>query len=213
MAIQPTDRRIGTRRKPVQRRAQLTIDAIFQATARVLIEDGQSAISTNRIAERAGVSIGTLYQYYSSKEEILAALIDHEREQSLHKLESLLTSASTNGTEPEDTIRQFVEFCVRAFAGDAPERIIVARVAWQWDSDERVQKALSLGAERVGLRLQTWANANNFAAIPPERIYVAMRSLMGAIRFASLERSPMLESPVFARELAHMCAAVLLRPV
>ena len=64
------------RRRPRQARAQATVDAIIQATARVLVEDGYDRASTNRIAQAAGVSIGSLYQYFPSKEALVAALVE-----------------------------------------------------------------------------------------------------------------------------------------
>ncbi|MFO0614267.1 MAG: TetR/AcrR family transcriptional regulator [Polyangiaceae bacterium] len=67
------------RKKPAQERSKATVDAILDATARVLRKDGYDRASTNRIAETAGVSIGSLYQYFPSKEALTAALIDRHR--------------------------------------------------------------------------------------------------------------------------------------
>jgi AcrR family transcriptional regulator len=53
------------------------VDAILQAAARILVRDGYDHTSTNRVAEEAGVSVGSLYQYFPSKEALVAAL--HER--------------------------------------------------------------------------------------------------------------------------------------
>jgi AcrR family transcriptional regulator len=64
------------RRRPRQARAQATVDAIVKATARVLVEEGYDRASTNRIAHAAGVSIGSLYQYFPSKEALVAALVE-----------------------------------------------------------------------------------------------------------------------------------------
>lgn len=64
------------RRRPRQARAQATVDAIISATARVLTEEGYDRASTNRIAQAASVSIGSLYQYFPSKEALVAALVD-----------------------------------------------------------------------------------------------------------------------------------------
>ena len=63
------------RRKPKQERAVATVDAVIEAAARILIDDGYARLTTNRVAERAGVSVGTLYQYFRSKEAILEALV------------------------------------------------------------------------------------------------------------------------------------------
>ncbi len=67
------------RKTPTQRRAVETCAAIVEATARILEDKGQDALNTNRIAERAGVSVGTLYQYFPNKHAILVALIRRER--------------------------------------------------------------------------------------------------------------------------------------
>jgi AcrR family transcriptional regulator len=67
------------RRTPFQERARFTVAAILQAAAEVIDEVGWAHASTNRIAERAGVSIGSLYQYFANKEEILATLMEEHR--------------------------------------------------------------------------------------------------------------------------------------
>lgn len=66
------------RRQPRQARALATRAAIFEATAQILESEGEAGFNTNRVAERAGVSIGTLYQYFSSKQAILAAMAREE---------------------------------------------------------------------------------------------------------------------------------------
>jgi AcrR family transcriptional regulator len=65
------------RRRPNQRRARQTVDAILEAAIRVLKREGFGAITTNRIAEVAGVSIGSVYQYFPDKRAIFVAL--HQR--------------------------------------------------------------------------------------------------------------------------------------
>jgi AcrR family transcriptional regulator len=64
------------RKSPHQDRAKATVDAILTATARVLVSVGYDRTSTNRVAEAAGVSIGSLYQYFPSKEALVMALVD-----------------------------------------------------------------------------------------------------------------------------------------
>jgi AcrR family transcriptional regulator len=68
-------RALRPRRTPVQERSTVTVEAIVQAAAQVFERHGYAAGTTNRIAARAGVSIGTLYQYFPNKDAILVALI------------------------------------------------------------------------------------------------------------------------------------------
>ena len=69
------------RKSALQQRSRATVDALVEATARVLVKDGFEKTSTNRIAEVAGVSVGSLYQYFPSKESLVAAVIDRHNEE------------------------------------------------------------------------------------------------------------------------------------
>jgi AcrR family transcriptional regulator len=64
------------RKHASQERSRATVDALVEATARILVSEGFDKASTNRIAQVAGVSIGSLYQYFPCKEALVAALID-----------------------------------------------------------------------------------------------------------------------------------------
>jgi AcrR family transcriptional regulator len=67
--------RLAPRKLPKQPRSAATVDAILEAAAQVFERHGYAAGTTNRIAERAGVSIGSLYQYFPNKDAILVALV------------------------------------------------------------------------------------------------------------------------------------------
>jgi AcrR family transcriptional regulator len=66
------------RKLPTQDRAQRTIETIFQATAQIVESEGEAGLTTNKVAKKAGFSIGTLYQYFPSKEAILLAMINRD---------------------------------------------------------------------------------------------------------------------------------------
>jgi AcrR family transcriptional regulator len=81
-------------RKPAkQQRSRVTIDAILEATARIVGQVGLDRATTNRIAELAGESIGSLYQYFPGKEALLAALIEREAQADLDALAAVLYGA------------------------------------------------------------------------------------------------------------------------
>lgn len=66
---------LNPRKRPQQRRSRVTIDTIFEATIQVLLANGLDRITTIQIADRAGVSIGSLYQYFPNKRALLAAVV------------------------------------------------------------------------------------------------------------------------------------------
>ena len=76
MASSPP-RHLTPRKRPRQVRAALTLDAIFEATIQVLLNEGLHRLTTTRVAERAGVSVGTMYQYFPHKQALLYSLNEH----------------------------------------------------------------------------------------------------------------------------------------
>ena len=91
--------RTTARKKPRQERSQATVDAILSATAHVLCTIGYDRASTNRIALSAGVSIGSVYQYFSHRDAILQALQNREFDRTLTLMQGVLGDAHL-GDEP-----------------------------------------------------------------------------------------------------------------
>jgi len=85
--------RLSPRKAPRQSRSQATVTAILDATAHILIERGFAAASTNAVAERAGVSVGSLYQYFPNKDALVAALRTRHGEQMTAVIQRALTKA------------------------------------------------------------------------------------------------------------------------
>jgi AcrR family transcriptional regulator len=78
MTVSP--RSINARKQPRQARSASTVETILEAAARILETGGLAAFNTNAVAEKAGVSVGSLYQYFPAKEALLAALIHRKRQ-------------------------------------------------------------------------------------------------------------------------------------
>ena len=79
------------RKSPRQARSRAMVELILDATARVLIEEGFARASTNRVAERAGISVGSLYQYFPSREALVSAVGRRHTERLKGSLEMTLT--------------------------------------------------------------------------------------------------------------------------
>lgn len=109
--------RTTPRKRPKQDRSRATVDAILEATARVLVEVGYERASTNRIARVAGVSIGSLYQYFPGKEALVAALVERH----VDRVTTLLDQAFDymEGLQPRDAARALVTAVLSTQAIDA----------------------------------------------------------------------------------------------
>jgi AcrR family transcriptional regulator len=91
----PRRPRTAPRKQPRQQRSQATVEAILDATARVLCTIGYDRASTNRVALAAGVSVGSLYQYFPSKEALVAALVERHTAQMTLLLKTKLAEVAT----------------------------------------------------------------------------------------------------------------------
>jgi AcrR family transcriptional regulator len=104
------------RRKPQQRRARQTVDAILDAVVRILKREGFSAVTTNRIAEVAGVSIGSVYQYFPDKRAIFVALHQRHIEQIDRMVETKLIEHAASPLD--ELMSAMIEGMIDAHASD-----------------------------------------------------------------------------------------------
>jgi AcrR family transcriptional regulator len=134
------------RKRPLQTRSRETVAVILEATARILEAEGLEAANTNAIAARAGVSIGSVYQYFPDKSAIFAELI-HKAEADLgDNLEMLL--ARTAGLALEER----VVILVKAGVGQQMQRPQLARILDYLEASFRTDPILKAADERI-LRL------------------------------------------------------------
>jgi AcrR family transcriptional regulator len=87
------------RKHASQERSRATVDALVEATARILVREGFDRASTNRIADEAGVSVGSLYQYFPSKEALVAAVMERHNRELLQVVRGALADAAVQPME------------------------------------------------------------------------------------------------------------------
>ena len=153
--------RTTPRKRPRQERSQATVDTLLEATARVLVREGFDGLTTNGVAQHAGVSIGSLYQYFPNKEALVAALIERHIEKmnnlvfaELARVATLPIAAAARGE---------IELTIRAHAIDPKlHRVLteqvprVGRLAKLREGDEICHRMVAglLAARREELAVQ-----------------------------------------------------------
>ena len=100
------------RKHASQERSRATVDALIEATARILVREGFDRASTNRIAEEAGVSVGSLYQYYPSKEALVGAVIDRHNQKTMRVVRGALAEVADQPVET--AVRALVAVAIKA---------------------------------------------------------------------------------------------------
>lgn len=100
------------RKSASQERSRLTVDTLLEATTRVLVKEGYDRASTNKIAAVAGVSIGSLYQYFPSKEALVAAVSERHSHEVLQLIRNALVKVAARPIEV--AAREFVSVAIDA---------------------------------------------------------------------------------------------------
>ncbi|QHS10814.1 TetR/AcrR family transcriptional regulator [Sinimarinibacterium sp. NLF-5-8] len=125
------------KKQPRQTRAQVTFDAIVEASGQLLARSGYDALTTNHIAEVAGVSIGSLYEYFPNKQSIVATLIARITTQITREVSTSLRTALALPDQP----RSGIDYWMRAMIQALEKQQTILRVALQevpflWDIPE-----------------------------------------------------------------------------
>ena len=190
------------RRIPRQARAEETVSAILEGAAQVLEAGGLAGFTTNAVAERAGVSIGTLYQYFSDKRALLRALAEREIQLTIAGVAKALRG---EGEAPlEERVRAVVRAIVHAFHGrQRARKAVVQAVLAQGMAIEMVAPVAAFIAEAGS------TPERGMARLSREQQFVVSRALMGAIRAAVLEEAPFLKSRAFEDELVRLVTSYI----
>jgi AcrR family transcriptional regulator len=134
------------RKTASQERSRATVDAILEATARILIKEGFDKASTNRVAEVAGVSVGSLYQYFPGKDALVAALIVR------------------HGEDIRRTIGDEMAEAVKLPVADGVRRLIAAAIK-SHRIDPKLHRALTEQIPRVGHQEKIDAHKREFFSL------------------------------------------------
>jgi len=123
---EPKNPRISSRKQPKQARSNELVAAILEAAAQVLAKEGAHRFTTARVAEKAGVSIGSLYQYFPNKAAILFRLQSDEWQQTTGLLHQILQDKSR---APLDRLRALIHAFIRSECEEAAMRVALSDAA------------------------------------------------------------------------------------
>lgn len=204
------------RRQPSQARAQQTMQTLFKAAAQILDKEGEGGLSTNKVAAAAGFSIGTLYQYFPSKEALVRAMAARGQEMVLQELGRYLSKLEmqpdVQQRDGRELLGQAIRILLRGFATGKGLSQSLIRLCWTLEQPDETASAVRQVSDRLAIffeRIEHPALRVPSAA----QLFVLTRSVIGTLRSASLEKSPLLGSPAFEEALLQMAWAVLAKDV
>ncbi len=190
------------RKKPMQGRSTATVDAILEAAIRILRADGWGQLTTTRVAARAGVSVGSLYQYFPSREAIAAALV---RRRTHQLLEAVLASDLSGVVGRDDAIQRLMS----AFLTEKRRDLELSLALRDVLPDVR-------GRQAILEEMRTFLPAlqDKLAAAPgrrpdPTRLAMAMAAVEGAVWEALAQEAGLLDRPAMVASLSRVFEAAL----
>ncbi|MES2932087.1 MAG: TetR/AcrR family transcriptional regulator [Pseudomonadota bacterium] len=182
------------RKTPVQARSTYTVESIFEACIQVLLQSGIQRLTTTRVAERAGVSIGTLYQYFPNKQAMLLAVLERHL---LHVAQAVGVACAEAKGQPVEVIarrlvdsfldakleRPDVSVALYSVAQEASGTAILARITQQAQLDICDLLATAPDARFVDLQLTTFVLSTSLVG-PVQAVLAAgaSRSLVQGVR-------------------------------
>ncbi|WP_165183957.1 TetR family transcriptional regulator [Caulobacter soli] len=141
-----TDRpspRISSRKQPKQARSTDLVAAVLEAAVQVLAKEGAQRFTTARVAEKAGVSVGSVYQYFPNKAAILFRLQSDEWRQTTGLLRAILEDAER---PPFERLRDLVHAFIRSECEEAEMRVALGDAAPLYRDAPEAQDAKAAGA-------------------------------------------------------------------
>ena len=198
-----TARHLKARKKPLQARAAATLDAIFEATLQVLVADGPKRLTTTRVAQRAGVSVGTLYQYFPNKQALFYAL----NERYLFDLADQVGNAAR--AQHGAPIRDMVEAIVSTYWAAKMERPEVTRALYRSVAELDNEALIEMFALRVDAATAAMLATAPDVAFADLRIVnlTLLTTIFGAVRGVFERDLPPEEARAVRRQLVLMCVA------
>lgn len=183
------------RRTPTQARAKFTHDAILSAAAQVLETAGEAGFTTNKVAERAGVSIGSLYQYFEHKDAILIALAERE-EQSLPSKNTLEHRARTEHESP-------LRLGIRSYIQMLPDTPAARAKALETMLTQRGPSGVARETQK------RFEDSGLFEDLSEPEQFVLSRAITGVVQSAVREHYDDLTSEAFETALVNLARGFL----
>lgn len=194
------------RKIAIQDRSKATVDALVAATARVLVREGYDRASTNKIADAAGVSIGSLYQYFPTKEALVAAVINRHTDEMMDVVRSALVRVAP--LPIPEAARELVKVMIDAHRIEPKlHRVLVEqipRVGNLEDIERMDEEAMTL------VRAYLEGHTDEIVIDDLEiAAFICVTSVEAMTHAAVLRRPALLDSPRFVEEVAAMLTRYL----
>lgn len=194
------------RKTPQQARSVATIEAIHIATIQVLLADGVGRLTTTAVAERAGVSVGTMYQYYPHKQALLFAIVERQMETIMGTM--LATAEHLEGHDLAIVAEGLTIAWLDAKMADIVSSRAIYAIAAEFDLAENMSQAMDRMTRVIGALLVACPDAR--FADPVSTAFMVAAMLGGSVRMVMEAGAADADLARLRRELPRACHAYLM---
>ena len=193
------------RKSPVQARSTASVSAILEATVQVLLDVGKERLTTTRVAQRAGVSVGTLYQYFPNKSALLQAVLRNHLESVAKALEAVCRE------ERAGPVTEILTRLVDTFLEAKMKHLKTSIALYSVSSDVDGMRIAREIAARVNRSIASaLATARDPLGTDPQLVASLVQGAMSGVSHRILESaSPEKHYPLLKKELALMMRAYI----
>jgi len=193
------------RKSPVQARSTASVEAILKATIQVLLKFGKERLTTTRVAARAGVSVGTLYQYFPNKSALLRAALQRHMDEVVQAVETVCREQA--GASLQTMATAIVTGFLEAKMKNVKASLALYAVSSDIDG-ARIAREAGLRANRSIVALL--ATASNKLTTDPELVAAMLQATMAGVSRRLLESSsPEADYETLRNELAFLASSYL----
>jgi AcrR family transcriptional regulator len=193
------------RKSPVQARSTASVDAILEATIQVLLQTGKERLTTTRVAQRAGVSVGTLYQYFPNKSALLKAALKHHMYEVTDAIE--LVCHQQKGRSLEQMATALMTAFLEAKSKDVKTSVALYAVSSDVDGIKIVRETEIRSSKAVVGMLKS---ASEQLMTDPQLVAVMLQGVMAGVSRRLLESTaPEKQFDTLRRELIFLACTYL----
>lgn len=198
------------RKQPMQQRSQQLVAALVESAGQLIAENGLDALTTVRVAERAGVSVGSLYQYFANKDALLAALVARMNRELGEAVN--LAAPTLIGADPHTLVRGLLDTAFRFFSARHGLHTELLRNWYRLDIEQGLRRFEQQMLDLIRGYALVHLRDLRLDPTPAQGFIVINSVVFTLLRYLSLPTSPLFTREQLVDELTRMVAGAIAPP-
>lgn len=193
------------RKRPLRRGAYITVRSIFDAVVQVVGVHGMARLTMRKVADVAGVSVGAIYQYFLTKENMIIAMVCFEVDRVIFGLDALLKKPHPTN-DLEALVKDYIHFLVTRLAMGDAYRQSMLKIAWSMNDHPQLQMRVQQVSQAFFLHVQ---HVYRIGPITPVHAFVLSNAVLGVIRAVVLEEQQDVDFGALEAQLVKLSMSML----